>query len=135
MKTLTAILLLLFVSARLLAPNYPALYVERSEPVKPFESIWKAVCIVESNGNPLAWNEEENSIGIVQIRECKVADYNRLTGSNIKHEDCYSVAVSKAIFMWHMDNYGAYRIDEGIRRWNGSGKQTDIYLEKVKQIL
>jgi hypothetical protein len=99
------------------------------------EAAFKAVCAVESKSNPLYHNEHENAVGVAQIRQIRVDDYNLRTGSYIKLEDCYNVEVSRRIFMYYAELYGVDHMDEAIKRWNGSGEKTDKYLEKVKQQL
>lgn len=135
MKKLLLIPPFLLVFTALCTHSYTWLPIEVKEPVKPFEIVFEAVCQIESNGNPLAYNSDEGAVGIVQIRKIKLDDYNRLTGSNIKHDDCFSVEISKEIFLWHMAQYGVYRIDEAIRRWNGDGEMSYQYLQKVKNQL
>ena len=105
------------------------------EPIRPFESVFKAVCEVESNSNPLAYNPEENAVGIAQIRQIRVDDYNQRTGSNVQLDDCFNTEISKMIFMYYAERYGFGRIDDCIRSWNGSGSATYEYLKKVKQLI
>ena len=131
MKTVI-IFLFLLIPLRLLAPCYDCLLIEYQEGIKPYERIWAAVCEIESGNNPLAYNSAEGAIGIAQIRKIKVNDYNRLTGNNVKHEDCYNPDVSKEIFMWHMEQFPVGCWEEGVKKWNGSGVKAELYLEKIK---
>jgi hypothetical protein len=134
MKTPLAILLF-FIPLRLLAPQPYQCVVLRQSGLNPFENAFKAVCLVESNGNPQAYNHAEKATGIAQIRQVKLDDYNRHTGSSIKLEDCYCPEVSRQVFMWHMAQYDPANIDMAIRRWNGSGTATHEYLKKVKNVM
>jgi hypothetical protein len=76
---------------------------------------------------------KEWSYGISQIRRERLDEYNRRTDSHYIIDDLYSPGISKKIFMYYASQYGPYRIDDMIRAWNGSGKATYIYLNKVKQ--
>ena len=99
------------------------------EAIRPYEAIWSAVCEVETENDPFAYNPTEQATGISQIRPIRVLDYNIRTGKKYTLVDMYDVEISKEVFMYY-----ACRIvdrDEIIKRWNGSGFQTEIYLKKV----
>jgi hypothetical protein len=99
------------------------------EAIRPYEAIWSAVCQVESCGDKFAYNPKEQATGISQIRPIRVLDYNIRTGKKYTLTDMYDIEVSKEVFMYY-----ACRIkdrDEIIKRWNGFGVQTEIYLQKV----
>jgi hypothetical protein len=131
-------LLFLSITLNLLAPEYPVLYIGKGEKIEPYEAIWNAVTKVESSGNRFAYHLEDNgteSLGIAQIQECRVKEYNRLSGSNLKHSDVYNPEISKRIFLFYADRYGVYQTDKFIRSWNGSGKATYKYLAKVRNQL
>ena len=128
----TLIFLLFLIPATLSPYGYDYVIIELHEGYNPYERIWEAVCFVESTNNPLAYNKTEQARGIVQIRPIKIDDYNRLTGSNIQYEDVFCPEISKEIFMWHMEQFPVGFWEEAVRRWNGSGKKSYVYLEKVK---
>lgn len=135
MMTLITTLLFLELSAPP-AAYYPVVLIE--EPLNNLEAIWQAVIKVESSGNPDAWVIDINdkpSIGIAQIQQSRVDHFNRLTGKNYKHEDCFDLDVSKEIFMFFARRIGSEEIL--IRSWNGNVKSemTRIYYEKVKRYL
>ena len=129
-------ILILLISASLKAPSYPAIVIPAGEVINGYEAIWKAICQVESSGNRFAIGDKhlkEKSYGIVQLRQVKLDWYYKRTGIKYSIKDCYKVSVSKEIFMYHMNQYSD--VDEAIKKWNGSGKQTYIYLAKVKKEL
>jgi len=136
-KLITTTLFLLFFSSfkTALCPPDTKIFILRHEGYKPFEKIWEAVCFVESTNNPLAYNAAEGATGIVQIRQIKLDEYNQKTGNNYKIEDCFCHEFSKQVFMWHMMSYGVGRWEEGVKRWNGKGRMTEVYLEKVKKVM
>ena len=50
-----------------------------------FADFLNALTMVESGGNPSAYNPNEKAIGVLQIRPIMVAEYNRLTGQSAEH--------------------------------------------------
>ena len=116
------------------APYYPVILQE--EPLNRLEAIWQAVIMVESSGNPDAWVIDINdkpSIGIAQIQQSRVDHFNRLTGKNYSHQDCFDPDISKEIFMFFAQRIG--NEERLIKSWNGSGPMTEIYYKKVRRHL
>jgi len=76
-------------------PDDKVAIISGSEPLDLFDrllydKIIQAVVRVESRGNTLAYNLEEEATGAFQIRPIRLLDYNRKTGKNYKLEDCYN---------------------------------------------
>ena len=82
------------------APEAESLMIEASEPVNLFETYFKAVCKIESNNNPYDIHFYEGSIGIAQLRQCNLVDYNAKHVPKIHLFACLSPEVSKKIFLW-----------------------------------
>jgi hypothetical protein len=117
----------------LFAPNETCLYIEKAPIINFYEIIADAVYKVESNCDSLAYNKKEKAVGGFQIRQIRVNDYNKRTGSNYKPEDFYSLQLSRECFLYYAHiNKDAELI---AKRWNGSGKKTIIYWNKVKKYL
>ena len=76
--TLTIFLIAIFTTCH--APEHRTLYIQQEAGIQPFEMIWRAVCWVESENNPLAFNKKELAYGIAQIRYIRLYDYNKKTG-------------------------------------------------------
>jgi hypothetical protein len=128
------IICLLFLSIRAFAPSARSLFIEIPDKIKPFEKLWQAVCKIESNNDSLAFCIDINgkpSVGIAQIQESRLNDYNTHTGNNYKLMDCFSPVISKKIFMY----YCQVSYEMCAKRWNGSGKMTEIYWNKIKSVL
>jgi hypothetical protein len=100
--------------------------------IEPYREIYKAVKMVESADRDTI-NYTEGAYGRAQIRQCKLDEYNKATGSSFVLQDCMKEEVTRQIFMWHMMQYND--IELAIKRWNGSGPATEIYLKKVKRWL
>lgn len=104
-----------------------------STEIKPYEEILQAVMQVESNGNVLAYNAEEQAVGCLQIRQCRVDHFNQLSGKNYTLQDMYDYSKAVEVFMLFADRLHDY--EKIARRWNGSGPMTDIYWSKVQKHL
>jgi hypothetical protein len=52
---------------------------------------------VESNHNSEAIGDGGKAFGILQIHAIYVRDYNRITGENLKHLDCFDPEISRKI--------------------------------------
>lgn len=118
------------------APEYPCIPMF-SYPVKvdPYERIWNAVCMEESRMNPWAHNIMENAVGISQIREVRIEEYNRLSGKNYQLHEMFDAVKSREVFMYYAHRIGWRDEDLIIRKWNGSGPMTLKYLKRVKKYL
>ena len=123
-------------SLQLAAPPDNSLVIVGSSPVRPYERLWEAVCMVESSGDPYAVNAGEQAYGIVQIRQIRLDDYVKRTGIFYTLEDCFDKEVSKSIFMYYCT--GDYETCS--RLWNGGPRgmekeSTKEYWRKVKKYL
>jgi hypothetical protein len=134
LKSILAVFFLLF-TTRLLAPSTTIGCILASEPENPYERLIKAVVQVESLGDTLAFNLEEEAIGAFQIRPIRILDYNQRTGSNYKIENCSNYELSKKIFLYYAHRTGLHNYERIARNWNGSGKTTQDYWEKIKKYL
>lgn len=126
MKLLT---LLIMFSIQVFAPDEEKIIIELPEPIQPYEEIWKAVCKVESNNNPLAYNPVEKAYGIAQIREIRIKDYNERTGLKVSLIDCYEVETAKTIFLWYASQIDYRDVRAICRNWNGASKR-NLYYKK-----
>ena len=135
MKMILLITLLTLLNLNVFAPEADVIYIERSQPVTPYEAIWTAVCRVESNFDAEAIgdkNLKEWSYGIAQIRQVRLDDYNERTGNSYTIKDVFDIDISKKIFMYYC--FGS-DMESIARSWNGSGPKTIKYWDKVKEVL
>lgn len=116
-----------------------------------WNSYFKIIAKIESNGDPKAHNKKENAIGILQIREGFLQDVNTFYRTTYRHEDCFNPTISKQIAKLYYLHYGkAYYNRTGMlptlhtfaRIHNGGYSQllnnkqaTDGYIEKYKKVL
>ncbi|MDP4224177.1 MAG: hypothetical protein Q8868_12775 [Bacteroidota bacterium] len=128
-------IMLLLLGLKSLAPVSSTLTIFDITPVRPFNSLMYAVGMVETMGNSFAYNEFEDAVGIFQIRQVRVDDYNRRTGCNLKLEDMFDDKVSEKVFLYFATLIGPYQIEKIARAWNGSGPMTDFYWSRIKSYL
>ena len=134
-KKLFLVLCVILIPLAGFSPKDKVIYIKKDMPIQPYEDLWLAVCKVESNGDPQAYNPEEKAIGISQIRLIRVKDYNRQTGKRYKHKEMYDPVKSKDVFMFFALKYPPSDIETAAKRWNGSGRKTEVYWAKVKKHL
>lgn len=111
------------------------IYIDEAIPIRPYENLWQAVCEVESNFDPMAYNPKEKAIGISQIRPIRINDFNKKAGKDYKHKEMYDPIKSKEVFMWYADKYHPSDYEVIAKRWNGSGYKTIEYWKRVKSKL
>lgn len=133
MRKLILFGILLFGNIMLFAPAPYEVRLFVSEPIQPYERLWEAVCFVESSFNPLAVNESEQAYGISQIRQIKLDWYEKQTGIRYTLQDCFDKDISKSIFIYHMEQFSDPVL--AVKRWNGSGRLTEIYYSKIQNYL
>jgi hypothetical protein len=126
-------------SASLAAPPFSDMVIAIPEAVNPYEAIWNATCGIESNNNPMAFCIDVNglpSVGIAQIQESRIIDFNRSNGTHLRLKDCFDPAISKRIFMF----YASGDNEQIARCWNGGNRGmrkegTKKYYLKIQKAL
>lgn len=119
---MTTTILILMISIRLFAPCERVAYVLRDEPVNPYEAIWQATCFLESSNDSLAYHMEENgfaSVGIAQIQNSRIIDFNARTGHNYTLVDMYQPSKAKVVFMHYASGINPNDLERISREWNG----------------
>jgi hypothetical protein len=136
MKSLFLITLFLALAIRLYAPDHRVLYITVSDKIQPFQRIWDVICEYESGNNPLAFCIDINglpSVGIAQIQESRLNDYNNQSGDNLTLAEMFNPEKARKVFMWFASK--SKTNDSFIRSWNGSGPMAEIYLQNIKSHL
>ena len=129
------IIFFLMIELKAAAPGTITTFIFVAQPIEAYNRLINAVVMVESSGDTMAYNLEEEAYGAFQIRPIRLLDYNQRTGKNYKTEDCFNFEISKKIFLYYAENMG-YRDYQSIaRNWNGSGKMTLDYWAKIKKYL
>jgi hypothetical protein len=117
------------------APGWKSLTIYEPSPVEPFRRLVFAIGMVETEGDTLAYNPFEEATGILQIRPIRLLDYNRRTGNNYTTDDLFDYKTSVEIFLYFADQIGPYNLELIARKWNGSGRLTFAYWDRIKQYL
>ncbi|MFZ0283531.1 MAG: hypothetical protein WAL29_17900 [Bacteroidales bacterium] len=118
-----------------LAPVNKSLVISRPQQINPFASLIYATGMVETLGNNMAYNEHENAVGIFQIRQVRVDDYNRRTGAKYRLHDMFDYSISEKIFLYFASLVGPYDLERIAKGWNGSGPMTEDYWKRIKMYL
>jgi len=126
------LILLITVSLRAFAPCTEAIMIEASEPVNYYDPLIKAIIQVESSGNIYAYNADERACGPMQCRPIRIEHYNQLTGKDYRTWDVFDLTVSREIFLYFTKGRDYETV---AREWNGKGKMTVEYWNKVKRYL
>jgi hypothetical protein len=114
--------------------------IQYEPPYSPFKALSIAVGIVESRSNPMAYNAREKAVGIYQIRQSMLTDFNQANGKSYTLPDMYGTKKSNEVFMWHCMKYHTTDIERITRCWNGgpmgmNKSSTKKYFEEVKKHL
>jgi hypothetical protein len=106
------------------------------------DTLWHAICTVESHNNPTCIGDNGNALGIAQIWKAVVDDCNR-----IQHSKTFTYAnrtdpeKSRQMFFIYTSHYAPQGTPETVSRvWNGgpkgaSKKATLSYWAKVKRVM
>jgi len=135
LKKLVLVSLLLSFTATAMAPSRASLIILRSDPEKPYQNLIHAIGIVETECNTLSYNPQEKATGYFQIRPVRLEDYNKRTVSHYTMKDLFTYKISEKIFLYYARQVGPYDPEKIARRWNGSGRKTYYYWNRVKKYL
>jgi hypothetical protein len=104
------------------------------EEINPYEAIIHAVTTIESSNGVNLYNAKEQAVGYFGIRPIRLEDYNKRTGQNITHAQCYDYETGKRIFLFYVSQVD-YRDIKGICiAWNGKSKENRYYA-KIQAVL
>lgn len=117
------------------APDIDSLIIPDQPAVNPFSKLMNVVGMVETSGNTLAFNELEGAAGVFQIRQVRIDEYNRRTGSNLALTDMFDYDLSKKVFLYFASLIGPYDFERIAKAWNGSGPMTELYWKRIRELL
>jgi hypothetical protein len=120
---------------KVVAPGTNSFVISESPGIQPFSDLMYATAMVETMGNTLAYNEFENAVGIFQIRQVRIDEYNRRTGGNYSLRDMYDPLLSEKVFLYFASRHGPYNLEKIAKGWNGSGPKTELYWKRIKEYL
>lgn len=126
---------LLVLTFRVFAPTNKSVILVRTSPVEPYKNLVRAIGMVETQFDTLAYNPLEDAVGYFQIRPIRLEDYNNRTGSTYSMNDLFDYKISEKIFLYYACEIGPANLEQIAKSWNGSGKNTILYWEQVKKFL
>lgn len=140
---LMTILILMFTVPVFAPAGQTIFYIEQPEAIRPYEAIWQATCLVESNFNDSAIGDQhlkEWSYGRAQIRRSLLDDYFEQTGILYSVTDMFDPVKAKRVFMHYASKYDPWDIESIARCWNGGEKgmnkpATLNYYLKIKKVM
>ena len=135
MKKMVVVVIFSVFSLNLFAPAANVMIIEPAISVNPFGKIIYAIGMVETKLDTFAYNPEERAVGYFQIRPIRIRDYNQRTGSNYRLKDMFDYDKAEKVFLYYASQIGPYNNEKIAKNWNGSGKKTRIYWNKVKKHL
>jgi hypothetical protein len=116
------------------APPLREVVICQPEQINPYSDIIRAVTTIESANGKYLYNAKENAIGWFGIRPIRLEDYNRRTGQNITHAQCYDYETGKRIFLYYASKIDYRDIKSICIAWNGKSKHNKYYA-KIKAVL
>jgi hypothetical protein len=120
--------------ASLTAPPLREAVIYQPEKINPYNEIIHAVTTIESSNGANLYNAKEQAVGWFGIRPIRLEDYNKRTGQNITHAQCYDYEIGRMIFLYYASQVD-YRDIKGICiAWNGVSKENKYYA-KIKAVL
>ena len=149
MKIIPIAVLLFFMNLQVaFCPNNNILTIPASSPISEvpmlisnYSTLIDAIFQHESGRNTEAYNAKENAVGGLQIRQCRLDHYNKLTGNNYTLNDMYNFEKAREVFIYftNHDNSGK-RIrnksyEQAAKNWNGSGPMTELYWSSIKPLI
>jgi hypothetical protein len=135
LRKLMFVVSFLMTGLKVVAPGTNSFVISESPGIQPFSDLMYATAMVETMGNTLAYNEFENAVGIFQIRQVRIDEYNRRTGGNYSLRDMYDPLLSEKVFLYFASRHGPYNLEKIAKGWNGSGPMTELYWKRIKEYL
>jgi hypothetical protein len=125
-------ILLMFISLKASAPNEESIPIFESRIiVDPFLVLWDHVSWVETRHQDII-SKYEPAYGRGQITKAKLNEFNKENKKHYTLKDCMKESIAREIFLWHCTNYSTF--EWAAKRWNGSGKATITYWNKVQTL-
>jgi hypothetical protein len=137
MKRTLIMFFFVFCSLVSFAPStLPYFYIPKGAkitiPNNNYNVLIEAIGEYESGNRDTIINQKEQAYGRLQIRQCRVDHYNRLTGKNYTLKDMFDFSKAREVFLYFAEGK---IYEHAAKDWNGSGPLTITYWECVKNLL
>jgi len=128
-------------------PLTPYIQVTKTKPIlktNKVKTLVDALILVESAGNPKAFNKKENACGCLQIRPIMLREVNRIlrkqnNDKRFTKEDRWDCGLSQEMFyIWRNHHHENSSNEVVARNWNGGPRgykkqSTEHYWNKVQK--
>lgn len=100
-----------------------------------------AIFTFETHRDTLAINKIEQAFGGLQIRQCRIDHFNKLTGKNYTLTDMYDFTKAKEVFLYFTNHNSRGKLitpksyEQAARNWNGSGDKTIAYWKAIEHLM
>jgi hypothetical protein len=137
MKTISILIIQLFIIFPLLAPPLTPNYNKDIQEAILKYKITIAIFSVESNGNPDTVNYKENAVGISQIRPIMIKEANRIQKRFIYKNEMRNKPQISTMLFWDVISHRTHSLKLNLicRIWNQGhlNKKDNGYYLKVKR--
>lgn len=107
-----------------------------------YDALIDVIFTHESTRNTMAYNKEEEAVGGLQIRPCRLKHFNDLTGRNYTLDDMYDFEKAKEVFIYFATHSNSGKLlkqpksyEQAAKNWNGSGPMTETYWASIQTLL
>ena len=155
MKYLSTLVFLFFMNAPLaFCPNLKTtFYIAEASPIiripitkvpiymSDYNSLINAIGHFETHNCDTLINVKEQAYGRLQIRQCRLDHYNKLTGNSYTLKDMFDFDKAKEVFLYFATHNGMGKPVKGktyeqvAKNWNGSGPLTISYWDAIQKLI
>jgi hypothetical protein len=149
MKYLPILVLLFFMNVPVaFCPNIKTFYIAEASPIiripiytASYDPLINAIGHFETHNRDTLVNVKEQAYGRLQIRQCRLDHYNKLTGMNYTLTDMFDFTKAKEVFLYFATHNGRGKPVKGksyeqvAKNWNGSGLMTLSYWEAIQKLI
>jgi hypothetical protein len=131
-KSFIMLFALLLITYKAAAPDRVVLVILAPPVFNYYDSLCRAVGQVESGGDTLAYNPQEQAAGYLQVRPIRLRDYAQRTGIQYGLYDMMDYHKAREVFMYYARGKSW---EVAARNWNGRWDKTVGYWQKVQKQL
>jgi hypothetical protein len=106
-----------------------------------YDPLIKAIGHLETHNCDTLINKKEQAYGRLQIRQCRLDHYNKLTGNSYTLKDMFDFTKAKEVFLYFATHNGNGKPIKGksyeqvAKNWNGSGPLTLSYWDAIQKLI
>jgi hypothetical protein len=129
-------------------PNIKTIYIPTSSPIiripiytASYDPLIDAIGRLETHNCDTLINIKEQAYGRLQIRQCRLDHFNKLTGMNYTLQDMFDFTNAKEVFLYFATHNNRGKLVKGksyeqvAKNWNGSGPLTLNYWDAIQSLI